>query len=102
MRCLVTGGAGFVGSNVTRRLLEHGYEVTVFDNCSTGYQINLKPYPEAEFIRGDIRDVEAVETAIFDEDGVLLLAASAGNKNFIEDSNPISIEKVVSVKTERA
>src|SRR4028119_184621 len=85
MRCLVTGGAGFIGSNVVRKLLEHGHELTVFDNCSTGYQINLRPYPEAEFVQGDIRDAEAVEAAVSGKDAVFHLAASVGNKKSIDE-----------------
>lgn len=85
MKCLVTGGAGFIGSNVVRRLLEHGHEVTVFDNCSTGYEINLKPYPEAGFIRGDIRNAEAVEAAVSGKEAVFHLAASVGNKKSIDE-----------------
>jgi UDP-glucose 4-epimerase len=85
MRCLVTGGAGFIGSNVVRRLLEREHEVTVFDNCSTGYEINLKPYPDAEFVRGDIRDATAVEVAVHDQDVVFHLAASVGNQKSIDE-----------------
>ena len=40
MRALVTGGAGFVGTNLIKRLLEDGYEVISFDNYSTGYKKN--------------------------------------------------------------
>ncbi len=81
MRCLVTGGAGFIGSNVVRRLLEHGHEVTVVDNCSTGYEVNLKPYPEAELVRGDIRDAEAVDAAVSGKEAVFHLAASVGTRS---------------------
>jgi len=42
MRALVTGGAGFVGTNLVNRLVDDGYEVIIFDNLSTGSQYNSK------------------------------------------------------------
>jgi UDP-glucose 4-epimerase len=85
MKCLVTGGAGFIGSNVVRRLLERGHEVTVLDNCSTGYADNLAPYPEAELVRGDIRDEGVVNGAMTGKDVVFHLAASVGNIKSIDE-----------------
>ncbi|NTU92408.1 MAG: UDP-glucose 4-epimerase GalE [Chlorobiaceae bacterium] len=52
MKILVIGGAGYIGSHVTREFLDRGYEVTVFDNLSTGRSENL--FDEADFVRGDI------------------------------------------------
>jgi UDP-glucose 4-epimerase len=54
MKILVIGGAGYIGSHVAREFLDRGYEVTVFDNLSTGREENL--FSDAEFVRGDIFD----------------------------------------------
>lgn len=85
MRCLVTGGAGFIGSNLVRLLLERGHEVTVLDNLATGYEGNLEPFKEVETVRGDIRDADAVNRAVLGKDAVFHLAASVGNKKSIDD-----------------
>jgi UDP-glucose 4-epimerase len=62
MRCLVTGGAGFIGSNLVDALLARGDEVTVVDDLSTGRMGNLEPGIEAgaELVEMDIRDAEAL------------------------------------------
>jgi UDP-glucose 4-epimerase len=62
MRCLVTGGAGFIGSNLVDALLARGDEVTVVDNLSTGRKTNLDPglAAGAELVEMDIRDGEAL------------------------------------------
>jgi len=59
MRILVTGGAGFIGSNVADLLVENGHEVHVMDNLSTGFRENLNP--RASFLEMDIRSPEAAE-----------------------------------------
>lgn len=59
MRILVTGGAGFIGSNVADLLIENGHEVHVMDNLSTGFRENLNP--RAAFLEMDIRSPEAAE-----------------------------------------
>src|SRR5918998_1024614 len=62
MRALVTGGAGFIGSNLVDALLERGDEVTVIDDISTGRRENLEGALAngAELVELDIRDAQAV------------------------------------------
>ena len=61
---LVTGGAGFIGSNLVRRLVELGARVRVFDDLSSGHLENLAGLePSVEFVRGDLRDAAAVRAA---------------------------------------
>jgi UDP-glucose 4-epimerase len=83
-RVLVTGGGGFIGSNLVKRLLEEGNSVTVLDNFLSGYRNNLDPFPSVRIIEGDVRDKKAVETAIKDAEVVFHLAASVGNKRSID------------------
>lgn len=75
---LVTGGAGFVGSVVSKKLIEQGADVTIIDNCSNGKESNL---PEgARFIKGDLADIKIY--AVLNEkyfDAVLHIAAQASN-----------------------
>ncbi|MFI1866571.1 UDP-glucose 4-epimerase GalE [Streptomyces jumonjinensis] len=68
---LVTGGAGYIGSVVARRLLETGHRVTVLDNLSTGFRESVPA--DAEFTEGDIRD--AAKWIDGSYDGVLHFAA---------------------------
>lgn len=84
MKTLVTGGAGFIGSNVVKKLVEEGHDVTVLDNLSSGYKQNLDPYPEVHFIQGDVRDEEAVSRAVCGVEVIYHLAASVGNKRAID------------------
>ena len=70
---LVTGGAGFIGSHLTRQLLASGRRVTVIDNLSVGRRDTV---PEgARFVHGDIRDESALAEALTDVDCVFHLAA---------------------------
>lgn len=62
MRALVTGGAGFIGSNLADELISRGDEVRILDNLSTGFAENLPP--DAEFFEGDICDEELVDLAV--------------------------------------
>ena len=85
MRYVVTGGAGFIGSNIVGALTRDGCPVTVLDNLSSGYESNLRPFPAVRFFKGDVRDPEAVATALEGADVVFHLAASVGNKRSIDD-----------------
>ncbi|MDR1249672.1 MAG: UDP-glucose 4-epimerase GalE [Treponema sp.] len=62
MKVLIIGGAGYIGSHVAREFLDRGHQVTVFDNLSSGSQLNL--FPEATFIHGDIMDYAGISRAI--------------------------------------
>ena len=69
---LVTGGAGFIGSNIVEALVCHGEEVRVLDNFSTGKRGNLLPFEgKIELIEGDLRDHETVRRAVEGVDYVL-------------------------------
>ncbi|KJJ84004.1 nucleoside-diphosphate-sugar epimerase [Candidatus Omnitrophus magneticus] len=62
---LVTGGAGFIGSNIVEELVKRGEKVRVLDNLCTGKEENLKPFSgKIEFYKGDIRKAEDVEKAL--------------------------------------
>lgn len=84
MKVLVTGGAGFIGSNLVKRLSQDGHEVTVLDNLLSGYRCNLDPFPEVRFVEGDVRDEAAVADAIKGAQIVFHLAASVSNKRSID------------------
>lgn len=84
MKALVTGGAGFIGSNLVSQLREDGHDVTVLDDLSSGYRSNLAPFRDVRFIEGDIRDEAAVADAINGCEVVFHLAASVGNKRSID------------------
>ncbi|MDR3201369.1 MAG: NAD-dependent epimerase/dehydratase family protein, partial [Spirochaetales bacterium] len=74
MKVFVIGGAGYIGSHVTRRLLDAGDTVCVYDNMSSGVPENI--FPEAQFIRGDILDYPALLAALKKGwDAVVYLAA---------------------------
>ncbi len=75
---LVTGGAGFIGSNLCEAILDMGYEVTCLDNLSTGKQKNVDLFmdrPGYTFIKGDIRDLDLCIDACKNADYVLHQAA---------------------------
>jgi UDP-glucose 4-epimerase len=61
MRILVIGGAGYIGSHVVKELMKKGYEITVFDDLSTGLEMNL--FPENKFIKGSILNTDELDAA---------------------------------------
>lgn len=82
---MVTGGAGFIGSNLVGHLVQAGHSVTVLDNLISGHIENLASIPDVRFIRGDVRDESTVKTAILGAEVVFHLAASVGNKRSIDE-----------------
>lgn len=88
-KVVVTGGGGFIGSNLAHLLLEEGYEVTVYDDFSSGYRSNVERTPEfstPEFkvVEGDVRDAEHVAEVAAGASIIFHLAASVGNKRSID------------------
>lgn len=81
---LVTGGAGFVGATLVRRVVASGYRVRVFDNLSTGDEAHLAGV-DAELVKGDIRDVDALDSAVAGQDAVIHLAAAGSVVGSIAD-----------------
>ena len=80
MRILVTGGAGFVGSNLSKRLLDEGHEVTAFDNLSLGTLDNLcdcNGRGEFQFVRGDLLDLASFQEIVPGHDLVFHMAANS-------------------------
>jgi UDP-glucose 4-epimerase len=84
-RVLVTGGAGFIGANLVRGLLSAEYEVTVFDNFSTGRRDHLiEIEQEVVLIEGDVRESAAVAKAMMGVDFVLHYAAARAVNKSVE------------------
>ncbi|MEB2781271.1 SDR family oxidoreductase [Algoriphagus sp. C2-6-M1] len=95
MRILVTGGAGFIGSNLCEVLLELGAKVTCLDNFATGHRYNIEPFLDnANFtlIEGDIRDLTTCHNACASQDFVLHEAALGSVPRSIND--PITTNDV--------
>ena len=99
MKALVTGGGGFIGSNLVALLLGEGHEVTVLDDFSSGHRENLQPYPAVRVVEGDVRDAAAVGAACEGAEVVFHLAASVGNTRSIE--HPVEDSEVNVIGTLR-
>lgn len=84
--CLVTGGAGFIGSHIVRRLLDDGRRVTVIDNLSTGSRDNLaEVLDRITFVEGDIRNPSDCDRACKGADAIFHLAALPSVPRSIKD-----------------
>lgn len=93
MRFLITGGAGFIGSNIARKLLEDGHTVRILDNFSSGRRENIEEIlGDIELIDGDIRDFWTVITAVKDIDYVLHQAALPSVPRSV--ANPLTSNEV--------
>lgn len=87
-RCLITGGAGFVGSHLGERLLELGHDVTVLDDLSTGQRSNLQhieSHPRFTLKVGSITDPVVLGEAVVGIDTIFHLAAAVGVKLVADD-----------------
>lgn len=92
---LITGGAGFIGSNLVEYFLEKGNKIVVLDNFSTGHRHNIQQYldhPNLKLIEGDIRDMRVCKCAVRGMDYVLHQAALGSVPRSIND--PITSNEV--------
>ncbi len=87
---LVTGGTGFVGSNISRLLIKKKYNVKIFDNNSRGSISKIKDFKnKVKFIKGDVRDKKALNKALKKTNAVVHLAYVNGTKMFYNE--PVKI-----------
>ena len=83
---LITGGAGFIGSNLSLKLIERGYKVRVLDNLSTQIhgentslsQLYLSIKDKVDFVEGDVRNLDDWKNALQGQDAVIHLASETG------------------------
>jgi len=86
MRILITGGAGFVGSHLTDRLVTDGHQITILDNLATGRKENLSAHlagKSVNFIEGSILDLPLLDGLIKETEYVFHLAAAVGVFNIV-------------------
>ena len=101
MRYVVTGGAGFIGSNTVDELVRRGASVVVLDDLSAGKEENLAEVRnKISFIKGSINDIEAVRRSMHEADYVIHLAARTSVPRSIKDpveTNRVNIEGTLNV-----
>jgi nucleoside-diphosphate-sugar epimerase len=101
MRYVVTGGAGFIGSNIVDELVRRGESVVVVDDLSAGKEDNLaESRNKISFIKGSINDIEAVRRSMHEADYVVHLAARTSVPRSVKDpleTNRVNIEGTLNV-----
>jgi UDP-N-acetylglucosamine/UDP-N-acetyl-alpha-D-glucosaminouronate 4-epimerase len=101
MRCLVTGGAGFIGSHTVQELVRRGHQVVVFDDFSTGHQENLAHIGASlELRRGSVTDLPAVREASRSANWVIHLAGQVSVPRSVKDpveTNEINVGGTLNV-----
>lgn len=101
MKYLITGGAGFIGSNLVKSLLQRGEKVRVIENFLTGKRENIAPFIEKiEFMEGDIRSYHIVREAVSGVDAILHQAALPSVPRSIKDpitSNEINVTGTLNI-----
>jgi UDP-N-acetylglucosamine/UDP-N-acetyl-alpha-D-glucosaminouronate 4-epimerase len=99
VKALVTGGAGFIGSNLVDALIERGADVRVLDNFSTGFRANLEGL-EVEVVEGELRSYERVHAAVRGIEVVYHLGALGSVPRSVQDpltSSAVNVEGTLNV-----
>ncbi len=101
MRYLVTGGAGFIGSNTVDELVRRGHSVVVLDDLTSGKEENLAEVrSKITFVKGSITDLEAVQKAIHQAEYVIHLAARTSVPRSVKDpldTNRINVDGTLNI-----
>jgi UDP-glucose 4-epimerase len=95
VKAVVTGGAGFIGSNISAALSERGDEVVVLDDLSSGYASNLDQQATVKLVQGSILDAELTAEVVRGAEVVFHHAASVGNKRSIDDPRSDAMTNVL-------
>lgn len=82
MKIVVTGGAGFIGSNIVQSFVNEGHDVTVFDNFFLGKKENLSAASGISVLKGDVRDEQALKEAAAGADVIIHQAAASSSPMF--------------------
>ncbi len=104
-KILITGGAGFIGSNLCEYFLRNGHFITCLDNLSTGYRKNMDDFfnhPNFKFIEGDIRDINTCQESVKGADFVMHEAALGSVPRSINDpvtTNQVNIDGFLNILT---
>lgn len=117
MKILITGGAGFIGSNLAKRLVNDGHEVVVLDSLLRGNKLDKDTFAKVTFIKGDVRDLDLMISASKNCDLIFHFAAVLGvdivadnpvetmdvevigTRNMIEAANINNVKKVMYAST---